>query len=490
MMKINAKFIAAILILATGVGLASCSSMQSRVINANEMALSSHQESYYKQHAYQADIDVGPDSVVSQDGDVVYYIDCETEASPDKYPVVEVSPHELTPQDAQRIGQALFGEAQFLEYEYNRSPSAAEREANMERWETYLSDGTIQDLVNGNELLIKDYELVLSRFRANYANVLDNSSDGIEMAPCEWEFHPDSFYFGELAESEHRAIRARVNCGGATYRFDIVNRTADDFCVYMISAYLYDDLSPNNIDTLIREYELCKSPEPSQEQIDEVVKKVYAILDAFQIGDWIVDCCQVDSLCRGSQEAYIITVKACPAFAGVPVIRQVQLSNLRSDLACSQHLYYSDAEFRFAANGHLLTCAIRSPLDVNQLSEDCAEALSCEKLLQIAKEHLKSQDVSVFRDYYTDDPNEDVSAKVYITSMDVGLVRIEVENGMTYRYIPALCLDGYFEIYNRNGDLLMDSSELGLCRMLEINAIDGTEIAFSSDGSFTFLEGN
>ena len=72
--------------------------------------------------------------------------------------------------------------------------------------------------------------------------------------------------------------------------------------------------------------------------------------------------------------------------------------------------------------------------------------------------------------------------------MEVGLVRIEIANRKTYRYVPALCLDGSCEIYSQDGKLLMDSSEMGLYRILELNLLDDSEICFSADGYFTFFQ--
>ena len=487
-MKRKVKLLGAILLVATATLIVSCSSAPSSMNSTNGIALSSHQGNDYTIHSAQHEDKTAPESVASLDGLVEYCFECEIDASTVDYPVVDVSPHELTVQDAQRVGGALLGDAQFFEYVFDKPLSSEEREENIARWESYLSGGMIQDLFKGNEALIRDYELVLSRFEANYAAASDNPSGSFEMTPCEWTFRPDSVYFGELAEKEPRTIRAVVDSEGVTYRFDVVNRTSDDFCVYMVSAYLYNAPSPNNIDTLVQQYELCKAPEPSQEHLRAIEDKAYSILSALNVGDWKIDYCHSDRLCRGDQEAYVITIRAVPVFEDFPVLRQVQLSNLRSDLDGAQHFYYTNAEFTFAPDGTLLTCTIQSPIDVNQVSSDSTEAITQDQLLQIAGDHLARKGIAVYRDYYTDDPDANISAKVSITQMAVGLVRIEIANGKTYRYIPALCLDGRFEIYGQDGRLLMDSSEMGLCRILEINLLDDSEICFSAGNHFAFFQ--
>ena len=485
-MKRSVIFLVAISILVAVLLLASCSSAQSGLTNRYDSALLLQIENEHKSFPSQPRAKTTPDLVKSSDEAVEYYFECSITPTPSNYPVVDVSPHEFTVQDAQRVGRALFGDTQFFEYVYDRPVSSEEKEENLARWESYLSGGKIQDLFKGNEVLIRDYELVLNRFRANYAATTDTLSDSFEMTPCQWTFRPDSFYFGELAEKEPRVIRTIVDSEGVTYRFDVANRTSEDFSVYMISAYLYNELSPNNIDELVQQYELCKSPEPSQTQLQAVEDKVYSVLNALNVGTWKVDDCHSDRLIRGSQEAYVITVRATPVFGELPVIRQSQLTNLRSELEGAQHFYYTDAEFTFSPNGTLLSCTIQSPLDMNRASS--VGAIAPEQLLQIAKDHLSRKDIAVYREYYTDDSNANVSAKVYITQMQVGLVRIEIANGKTYRYVPALCLDGSFEIYDQTGRLIMDSSEMGVCRMLAINLLDNSEICFSADNNFTFYQ--
>ena len=427
----------------------------------------------------------GNSPIKSLDGNVEYYINSEI---PDvnSYPIAYVSPHKFTVQDAQNAGKAIFGDAQFTEYVYNKPIPSSEWKKNIERWEAYLSDGTVRDLFKDNKILIDNYNLVLSRFKEKN-NTNELSPENEENKPYNWEFHPDSFYYGELADKEPQVIRTIVENEGIKYRFDVVNRTTDDFCVYMMSAYLYNSTSPNNIDTLVQQYNLCKSCEPSPEQIQYIANKASTILKSLNIGNWVVDDCYSNRLSRGNQEAYIITVRATPVFSNLATMRQEQLLNLRSDLDTAQHFYYTDAEFTFSPDGVLLTCTIQSPVDVKQVDVIQEVLLDKSQLLQFAKEHLARKGVGQFLGLYSDNDNISATVKAFITDIEIGMVRLEIANGMSYCYVPGLCLQGYFEIYSQQGELLMDSSSHGLCRMLEVNMLDGTEICFSAENKFTFL---
>lgn len=422
------------------------------------------------------------ETFLSDDGRVEYLINSDPNNTLTGLPIVDVSPHEFTAEEAHRVGKALFGDAQFFEFVNDQPISSEEQEENLARWETYLSDGTVGDLFKGNEFLISDYELVLSRFKANYVTAIENPSEIYELMPCEWIFHPDSFYFGEFAAKDPRAIRTVVDCEGVTYRFDVVNRISDDFCVHMIFAYLYNNLSPNNIDILVQQYELCKSTYPTAAQIESIQRKAQFVLDALDDGEWKIDVCHIERLPRGQEEAYIVTVKAVPVFQGNAAIRFAQLTNMRSSAEGAQHYYYSDASFTFAPDGTMLDFSIYSPVDITDVNND-AETLAPDELLNAAKTMLMQRGLDYYSRYYPAD--HAFAAKVYIDQMTYGLARIEVENGKTYRYVPALCLDGHVELINENGNLIFDSSTEGMTRMMVLNALDGTEIVYSSEGGIT-----
>ena len=426
-------------------------------------------------------------SFSSRDGSVQYYISAELPTSFSDCPEVLVTPHSFTAEEAQKLAYALFGYVEFYEYTLDRSLSADDMESNISRWESYLTDGTVYDLVHGNELLISDYEQVLSRFKERYADTIVIISDGNERRSCDWSFHPDSYYLGEYAEKEPETIRTVAISDGIQYRLDVANRIGSDFSVHMVSAYLYNESSPNNIDELVQQYELCKSSEPSADQLESICAHVYSILNALNAGDWEIDSCLVDPLYRGSEEAYVITVKARPVLAGKTVIRQPQLSNLRSTRENAQHYYFTDAEFSFTANGVLLSCTIQSPIDIIKVNESC-ETLPIDQLLISAASVLEEYSAADYSSYFLPEEDAGYKARVWIDSITVGLSRMEITNGEEYKYVPSLCFDGHIELYGKTGELIISSSSEGMRRLLVINAEDGSVINISAGDSFVIIQ--
>ena len=425
------------------------------------------------------------DTFMSNDGRVEYSIRTDQPFSTSGFPIIEVTPHIFTAEEAQRVASLLFGDVRFYDYINDEPRTKTNLLESMTRWEQYMTDGTVADLFRHDTHAIEDYELVLSRFQESIDERLAKAPEHVNRAPSQWSFQPESYYYGETANDNTQSIRVIADCGRLQYSYNVANRSADDFTVHMLYVSLYNQYSPNNIDSLVQQYELCKSTYPTPEQLEIISSNAQSVLDALDAGDWKIDVCRVDRLPRGEEDAYIVTVKAVPVFQGNAAIRFAQLTNMRSSAEGAQHYYYSDASFTFAPDGTLLDFSIYSPVDITDVNND-AETLDPDELLKAAKTMLTQRGLDYYSRYY---PTDRVfAAKVCIDQMTYGLARIEVENGKTYRYVPALCLDGHIELYRENGELIVDSSTEGMTRMMVLNALDGTEIVYSSEDGITGVE--
>lgn len=423
------------------------------------------------------------DSFKSLDGTVEYVFPGDSTFVMAELPVVEVTPHEITAEEAARLADALFPQGEYYGYVFDAPRTKADLQASMERWRGYLTDGTLDDLFCGDENILADMETVVDRWEEGLAEKLAAAPEEETQMPAQWAFRPDSeVWAGGSPGTE--TIRALVDCGGLQYSFCALNRTQDDFSAHMLFGSLCTKSSPNNIDGLLRQYELCRSPRPTPAQLTAIQEKARAALDALDVGDWNIDLCLVERLPRGREEAYLVTVKAVPVFQGKAAVRFAQLTDMRSDTEGAQHFYYSDATFSFAPDGTLLEFSVYSPLDLVGVSK-VRGTLGGDELLETAKALLAERGLGRYGSYYPTDHAD--SAKVIIDRMTYGLVRLEEESGKGYRYVPALCVDGHLELYGEYGKLYYESTTDGLTRMLVLNALDGTEIVFSSDNGFTHI---
>ena len=420
---------------------------------------------------------------MSLDGTVEYFIPSDSTFVVTNLPVVEVAPHEITAEEAARLANALFPGAAYSGYVFDAPRTKADLQSSMERWRGYLTDGTLRDLFCGDESIMADMEKVIGRWEEAFAEKLAAAPETETRIPAQWVFRPDSdAWAGGNPGTE--SIRALVDCGGVEYSFCAANRTQGDYSLHMIYGSLENKSSPNNIETLLQQYELCRSPRPTEAQLTVILEKAQSALTALNVGEWEIDLCLVERLPRGLEEAYIVTVKAVPVFQGNAAVRFAQLENMRSTTEGAQHYYYSDASFSFAPDGTLLDFSVYSLVDVVDVRSS-GVTLGGDELLKVAKDRLAERGLAFYNGYYPTDLA--VSAKVYIDRMTYGLVRIEIEKGITYRYLPALCIDGHVELYDEYGKIFYESTTDGLTRMLVLNAVDGTDIVFSSYNSFTHI---
>ena len=422
-------------------------------------------------------------SLMSLDGTVEYFFPSNSSFVVTNLPAVEVAPHEITAEEAVRLANALFPGAAYSGYVFDAPRTKADLQSSMERWRGYVTDGTLSDLFCGDENTMADMEKVIGRWEEAFAEKLAAAPETETRIPAQWVFRPDSdAWAGGNPGTE--SIRALVDCGGVKYSFCAANRTQGDYSLHMIYGSLENKSSPNNIETLLQQYELCRSPRPTEAQLTVILEKAQSALTALNVGEWEIDLCLVERLPRGQEEAYIVTVKAVPVFQGNAAVRFAQLENMRSTTEGAQHYYYSDASFSFAPDGTLLDFSVYSLVDVVDV-RNSGVTLGGDELLKVAKDRLAERGLAFYNSYYPTDLA--VSAKVYIDRMTYGLVRIEIENGITYRYLPALCIDGHVELYDEYGKIFYESTTDGLTRMLVLNAVDGTDIVFSSYNSFTHI---
>ena len=422
-------------------------------------------------------------SFMSLDGTVEYFFPSDSSFVVTNLPAVEVAPHEITAEEAARLANALFPGAAYSGYVFDAPRTKADLQSSMERWRGYLTDGTLSDLFCGDENIMADMEKVIGRWEEAFAEKLAAAPETETRIPAQWVFRPDSdAWAGGNPGTE--SIRALVDCGGVEYSFCAANRTQGDYSLHMIYGSLENKSSPNNIETLLQQYELCRSPRPTEAQLTVILEKAQSALTALNVGEWEIDLCLVERLPRGLKEAYIVTVKAVPVFQGNAAVRFAQLENMRSTTEGAQHYYYSDASFSFAPDGTLLDFSVYSLVDVVDVRSS-GVTLGGDELLKVAKDRLAERGLAFYNSYYPTDLA--ISAKVYIDRMTYGLVRIEIEKGITYRYLPALCIDGHVELYDEYGKIFYESTTDGLTRMLVLNAVDGTDIVFSSYNSFTHI---
>ena len=437
------------------------------------------------------------DSFTSTDGTVEFTLNIDKEIPAAGLPVVEVVPHTLTSEDVKRVANILFGDAEFYEATPMLAPvySKSEIQERLNRWSQYITVDALEELLgerdDGEEYYAEAVEVV-KKFIEEYTLLYENAPEENPNKPCEWTFKPDSYYYYSAEEVEkmdtsndNEGIEATVIINGIPYGLSASRRDKDDFKINSISVFPNSGTSPHGMDDDHFQATLCRTEKPSDDAMREISINAQNMLDAMELGDWLVDDCYLETIEIGSATEYVVHVTAVPVFAGVPAIRRPQFGNLKSDAAYASNYYLTDVEFKFSARGDLLSFSLHSAIDMKCVINDNAATLTMDELIEKAKTHMSLSEAGEFGlpqvivEDMEQNSGENIVCRVSITELEYGLTRVKAPNtDDSYYYVPAIFLkgtSGYFgaDSGEQYGEEIMDN---GLSLLLVLNAIDGTVV--------------
>lgn len=443
------------------------------------------EESQESERAFQ-DISVA-DSFLSTDSSVQFTIALQEKLSTKPMPVVEVAPHFLTGEDAERTAQALFPGGEFWEAQPSFATVYSKSEIldKLNRWAGFTSDAALEDLFgypqsNGGS--------VVRQFLDEYNLLLETAPETVERTPCRWEFQeswkysytPEQVAAENISISTISEICASTTWEGTPYQCSFSTRNESDYLLNQIYAGPYFGSSPLNIDNRYYIARLCRTPEPNADQLANIQEKATQILEAIALGDWTVDQCFVQKRTGGTME-YSICVQAVPRFYGADAVRRPQLSNLKSKNAYSSNYYLTDASFEFSPDGTLLDFKMFSPVDVVSLVNDNPAVLEIDALLELAKGHFQRSDAYAYG-FAAILEQMDVAYTCQATVSDIayGLSRTKVPGvDNHYYYVPSLVLYGDVEYRDTETGEVYFSEENRT--FLILNAVDGSVIPLSNE---------
>lgn len=426
------------------------------------------------------------DIFTSTDESVEFTFDINQTFSNKAMPVVEVVPHYLTTEDAQRVAACLFGDVDFFEADPLFAPCYTKEEIqnSIQRWSYYTNSEAISELLGGNdELTMERIKAKIEELNALYESAPSDSS----RVQCKWTFQKDSVYTYSSEEVismdtsfDNDAIMAVCEVNGIRYRYEVVTRNMGDYKLNMITAYFDSSRSPMSIDENIYRATLTRTSAPTDDQIAAVTSKAMDILRRMELGEWQIDQCNVRTLGENIME-YAICIDAVPVINGIPAVHQPQLTGLTSSGAYSSNYYMTEASFEFSSNGDLLKFTLYSPIDVKRIVNENVPTISTDDLLEKAKQHLSLSDSNHYslQNIYGV-LKEPLDTSVTINDVSYGLLREKVpDTDDSYYYLPGIVLYGVVENVGSETQYLYYQSDEPY-PVVALNAIDGTVIAFSN----------
>lgn len=426
----------------------------------------------------------------STDKSVHFVMDISQEISAADLPLVRVTPHYLTEQDAERTAYALFPEADFYEPALLLNPALTKGEIQkkINLWSNYVSEDSLREILGddvGDNYLSSTANLV-KKFIERYSMKYDTAPEGDIHTLCPWKMRKSLEYMytkeelaemGENLEDSNDEISAKCYVNEIPYYYTVSTRNKNDYKVNLISAIIYDGESPREIENRIYSAKLCRTQEPSSEQIESIKERATQVLSKMNLGEWQIDQCKIEKQTYGTQSEYYVYVDAVPTFNGIPAIRLRQLDGLRNEDGYAASQYITDANFCFSANGDIVFFRLYTPLDVKEIVTDHVKTMGMNELLERAKEVLELSDAYAYPfGSYLQFIDEQVQCDVTVSEIEYGLTRIKVQDQADdYYYVPAISLKGSVEYVGQESNKTYYVSENPEV-LVVINAIDGTVI--------------
>ena len=439
------------------------------------------------------------DSFTSTDGSVQFQLSIDDTIPVQAWPVVEIVPHHLTAEDAERVANALFDNAEFYEKRPARAPEKEifsksqiqEQLANCQRW----LDLDYMTQLYGDAKYAENQIETVRGFMERYTEAFDAAPEEDPRVPCEWTLKTDSVYsysqeeMSELDTSEdNMAIKAEVVTDGIDYRYSISTRDKDDFKINNIHVSIGSGFGPGSIEHDEQIARLCRTGKPTEAQIIAVKESAEDMISRMELGDWLIDQCYVQEHTHHGTPEYYVYVTAVPTFHAAASIRRPQIGNLRSSVAYASSYYLTDMVFHFSPNGELIDFELFSTIDVKQVINDNTAVLPMDDLMERANQHLSLSDYGAYYipassiEIYEEEYGENIICMINITQMDYGLTRVKAPNtDDSYYYVPALMLSGSIVYQGQNTGTVYDSysQTVGteeLWPLICLNAIDGSVI--------------
>lgn len=379
-------------------------------------------------------------SFTNTDGSVQFFVNIPQSEPDSQMPKVYVRPHYLTGEDARRVAEALFPEAEFFEAVRELAVdsgapiySKAEIQAKLDRWAPYATQEALDELLGETGRERVD---VVQSFLVKYTEMYDHAPVDNPHKVCTWELRKES----EKLDAND-VVFARFFVDGIPYRFTASVRNKADFKVSNLSCYIYDGRSPLTLDDKIFRARLCRTAAPTDEQVAAVRERAQELLDSFGLGQWQIARCEAKSSQCGIHTEHTIWLEAVPVLGGVPALLQPQRLALRNLQGEFMGHYLTSAEFVFAPNGELLSFNLYTPLDVQRVERVEDSGMTMQQIMSMAQEQLVTTGPGRYGWYF----HENVKCNVFLEDIHYGLTRMDLPGEDAYVYVPAASLWGVSE---------------------------------------------
>lgn len=436
------------------------------------------------QHTSPAGHDLGAnlnysDTFFSTDGSVEFEIALNQDLECNTLPVIKVSPHYFTGEDAQNVAQVLFGDAPVYKKTVTSATQFSQKQLQniIATLSSYCNQQALQDLF-GTSSDMSEEEESIKRYISYCTEALSSAPEQDPGQLCDWVMHKD--------ESNNNVISAYVQYKDSKYEFSVTSHNSDDYKMNEIYINLGDGVGPTTLKRILYA-QLCRTPKPTTEQMTSVTEKGQELLDELALGEWEVYDTSLVTEYYGDVPEYSILVKACPKINGFSVIAGQKNINLTNSDTFASTYGISSAQIRFNAAGEIIEFRLDSPIDTGETVNANVATLPIGELQENAKTFLTLSDSKTNFGLPVGYPEiletlygEKIVCKVEITQAEYGLSRINIRNSDNeFYYVPTFAYKGVAKYQGKeSGTVFQSTDQYGeyVQPLVWINAVDGSVI--------------
>ena len=438
----------------------------------------------------------------STDGKIEFNInDNSIEYSGNPMPVLRVTPHSITPEEAKTVYTALFGDTPAYEdTRFEMTKSEIEEEIlYFQRTSDYdyIVEETEKEYEGSAISEAEKEEIIQFRLEsrleslAMYEELYKTAKDEIEIKECQWTFYPWSHYMPSIANDENlnktQCIEAMLEYNEIPFYFSVTNRDSDDYRVQWIKASgisaPMDLAEKEEFDKFMIEQGFYMKEEPTEEQVKNVKEIALDYIEKMDIGEWEIAECS--AVYYGYYEGYYIDMTLMPIYNGIPVTNLPQLNAITGQEEYDSNYYYEKIRFMFSNDGRLMVFDYMGALDVVEVPNESVAVMSFDEMTERIETQLSLDDIGMYQ-LFGDDPNapeELTTDKVVmdITDMEFGFARTKVKDErFDFYLVPSVTLSGSYTMYNESGEALYTYPETNLATpILVLNLVDGSVIHYA-----------
>lgn len=390
------------------------------------------------------------DVLTDGEGKVEVTLDADVHTSGTNFPVLRVTPHNITDNEVQHWVEVLFeGNTAY------RGPvvrTKADIEAEIAEYQDEIDSGALKEKDSEPD----EYEWELSL----YQDLIENLKEEWDTAPekyvpmeADWKFYPykSADEDEDLAKTQMMDIYTQLN--GFEVFIRALNRVEEDYMLHQIYFGYADEPQLDELSGI--------NPELSQSEAQELADDAIRRLG---LGDWKM-VYGYSTIPLNDNNIY--NFEYLPEYSDVAVASAGNAMTADSLTSADPHaanLYYSSLSVA-VWNGVVEGVILTSPMDVTEVIEENAQTISFDEVYDILKEYIQTDFADAYQERYTLSLSEENTAKILIDDVALQLFRVRDKESEDYLIVPAWVFSQKDE-YEPNGKNVW----------IVINAMDGTVI--------------